>query len=358
MTLKQISSYTFSLIILLASCTNSKKKTIDKMFSENILLKEGRICIEGAVLGQIEGISCNNKNLIVLDYHTGNSFTLFEIDSCMFVGRFGTIGQGPNELELGTYGQIEMNNFYLFYDQTGFIGKYNIDSLLEDINTVPSQMVKYKIIDAQLSKAIPINDSLFIGAGTYMSKFQYVLFDKNSNVLDYYMDIYNIDDEDFNKYHKFLSNQGVLRKRPNKNQFVYSLNFSSNIDFLEIKDNKIQLIKSLRMHNPDYRPLSDGGLNRVLPAKNNPIGYIDLCTTEKYVYALYTNKKLFTNNVGNDYNSKTVLIFDWNGNPVKKITIDQEAFYICVDEKSEKMYVAAIDSNFGWVILSYNVGNL
>lgn len=228
--------------------------------------------------------------IIVLDYHSGNSFTLFDINTYKLVGRFGAIGKGPNELALGTYEQIVKNDFYLFYDPTGFIGKYPISFLNEDINTSSTQLVKYKVIDAQLSRTLPVNDSLFFGAGTYLSKYQFVLFDKHSNVLDYNVEIYNAHDETFNKYHKFLSNQGVLRKHPNENQFVYSLNFSSNIDFLEIKENKVQLIKSLRLQNPNYQPISDKNFNRVLPSDNNIIGYIDLCATEKYVYALYTDK--------------------------------------------------------------------
>lgn len=356
---KQILLYTLFFFFALISCTNNKKKSINDTFSEKIILKESATFIDGDDLAQIEGICCNDQNIIVLDYHSGYSFTLFDVDSCKLVGRFGAIGQGPDELALGTYGQIEKDNFYLFYDQTGFIGKYAISSLNKDINTTPRQMVRYQIIDAQLSQAIPINDSLFIGAGTYMSKFQFVLFDKYSNVLDYNVEIYNASEKTFNKYHKFLSNQGVLRKRLNQDQFVYSLNFSSNIDFLELKENKIQLIKSLRLHNPNYQPISDNNLNRVLPSDNNIIGYIDLCATEKYVYALHTDKKLFTNNIGNDYNSKTVLVFDWKGYPVKKIELNQNAFYICVNESAEKLYAAVIDSSSSeWVIVSYDIRDL
>lgn len=356
MTQKQILSYIFGGLILV-SCTN--KKSINDSFSEKIFLSKSEICIDGEDLAQIEGIYCNNKNIIVLDYHSGNSYSLFDINTYRLLGRFGTIGQGPNELALGTYGQIEKDAFYLFYDQTGYIGKYSISSLSKDINIPSTQMVEYEVPDAQLSQALPINDSLFFGAGTYLSKSQFVIFDKHSNVIDYNVDIYNVHEETFNKYHKFLSNQGVLRKHPNEPRFVYSLNFSSNIDFVEIKENKVHLIKSLRLENPNYQPISEHNLNRVLPATDNIIGYIDLCATERYVYALHADKKLFTNNVGNDYSSRTILVFDWEGNPVKKMEIDQNAFYICVDESANKLYAAVIDSSSsGWAIVKYDIMGL
>ena len=352
--------YTISCMALILfaifSCINkNEERTINKLFSETLILKNDNVCIEGKDLAQIEGISCNNKSLIVLDYHSGKSYSLFNIDSCKLIGRFGSIGQGPGELSLGTEGYIENNNFYLFYDQTGFIGKQSIDSLYMNINSHPDPIAKYKIPDAQFSKVISVNDSLFIGAGTYKSKYQFALFDRLSNIIDYNMDIYNINDNTFNEYHKFLSNQGVLRKRPNGNQFVYSLNFSANIDFMEVQNNKIQLIKSIRLQKPDYRPITDDNLNRVLPSNDNIIGYIGLCATEKYVYALYTDKKLFADNKWNDYSSNKILVFDWNGNPIKIIELKKNVYYICVNEESGKIYAAIINSNLGWSIVSYDM---
>lgn len=343
------------LMLTAVGCNNRDSKTLLDIFPKQIDLI-GDICnIDDDSLASIEDIQCNDSSLLVFDYHSGESFTLFDINSGKMVARFGTIGQGANEIPLGVYGNLEENDFYIHYDQTGYIGKYNIDSLYTNVDLSPSCLAKYKIQEAQLSRLVVMNDTLFLGAGTYKSEYQYLLFDKNSNVIDYAVDIYNVDENSLNKYHKFLSNQGKLRKCPGKNQFVYSINYSSNIDFFEIRNNKIDVIKSFRLKDPMYKPMQDGKYNRMIPLDDNIIGYIDIAPTDKFVYALYADKKISEDNVGNDLSSNIILVFDWEGNPIKQYKIDREAFYIAVDGVSQKLYAAVINQNEGWSIICYSI---
>ncbi len=44
---------------------------------------------------------------------------------------------------------------------------------------------------------------------------------------------------------------------------------------------------------------------------------------------------------------------------MKKIELNQNAFYICVNESAEKLYAAVIDSSSSeWVIVSYDIRDL
>mgnify|MGYP003418024977 FL=1 len=354
--MKHIYIFIISFILLSTSCSKREKDFPDSIFSTTLELSQSDFNIEEKDLAQIEGIHCNDSVLIVLDFHSGDSYTLFDINSGKIIRRFGAIGQGPNEIPLGTYGYIEDKYFYLFYDQIGYIGKYSIDSLCNTKSiSHPHRLAKYQLEETQLSRAISLNDSIFLGAGTYKSKFQYTLFNKYNNILDYSIEIYNSNSKDFNKYHKFLSNQGNLKKRPNRNQFVYSLNFSSNLDIVEINNNKIHLIKSLHFANPNYQPVSNDNLNRVIPSKENIIGYLDICATKEYIYALYADKKRFTDNKSNNYNSDTILVFDWNGNPIRKLKLTNEAYYICINEDRQMLYAAVKDASYGWSIISYKL---
>lgn len=89
---------------------------------------KGGVCdISDDHLAQIEGIQCNDSNLMVLDYHSGKSFTLFELDSGRMIGRFGSIGQGAGEIPLGAYGYLEKSYIYIPYQPTEYIGKYDIE---------------------------------------------------------------------------------------------------------------------------------------------------------------------------------------------------------------------------------------
>lgn len=343
------------LIFIVASCKNNDSKMLLDQFPEHIDLTSDLCNIDDDSLAQIEDIQCNDSCLLVFDYHSGKSFTLFNSNSGKMVARFGAIGQGTHEIPLGTYGDLEDNHFYIHYDQTGYIGKYDMDSLYTDGDFPPTCLAKYKIPEAQFSRVVEVNDSTFLGAGTYKSEYQYLLFDRNSHIVDYAVKIYNAEEPNLNEYHKFLSNQGKLRKCPANNKFVYSINYSSNIDFFEVRNNKIDLIKSLRLKNPVYEPMQDGKYNRMIPLDDNVIGYIDIAPTNEYVYALYTSKKIAEDTVGNDLSSNIILVFDWEGNPVKQYKIDREAFYIAVDAASEKIYAAVMNQDEGWTIVSYPI---
>ena len=124
---------------------------------------------------------------------------------------------------------------------------------------------------------------------------------------------------------------------------------------LGYKTDKIHLIKSLHFANPNYQPVSNDNLNRVIPSKENIIGYLDICATKEYIYALYADKKRFTDNKSNNYNSDTILVFDWNGNPIRKLKLTNEAYYICINEDRQMLYAAVKDASYGWSIISYKL---
>lgn len=171
--------------------------------------------------------------------------------------------------------------------------KYSLDSLRNSRKKdgSPVRLAQYKIPEAQISKLIAIDDTTFLCAGTYKSRFQYLLFNKNDSVLDYGVDVYNTADSAFQTYTRYLSNQGNLVMNPEKHTFAGSINFSSNIDFFEIVNNKIELIKSLRLGDPINKPVNEEGIYYVDLTENTQTGYIDLSATSKYVYALYSDKK-------------------------------------------------------------------
>jgi hypothetical protein len=105
-----------------------------------------------------------------------------------------------------------------------------------------------------------------------------------------------------------------------------------------------------------FKAVQDGDFNRVIPDNNNTIGYIDLATDSENVYALYADKKIFNKNgKGNSRCSNIILIFDWEGNMVKKIKLDNEGYHITVNEKAKKIYAAIKNADEGWRIIFYDL---
>jgi hypothetical protein len=354
--MKKISLLLLLSILILISCKNKKSESPINLFSDSKKISEKKFNINDDSLALIEGIQCNDSSLIVIDYNSGKSFTLFSPLNGKYIGRFGRIGQGPGEIPLGCYGNLECNRFTIAYSYTGLIAMYNTNALLKNIDSKPKELTKYKIPEAMLSRIIPLNDSIFLGAGVFKSEFQYLLFNNANKIVDYKVSIFNSKDKKINIYHKHLSNQGTLKKHPSENKFVYSVKYSSNIDFLKIVKNRIHVIKSIHFKNPAFTPIQNGIINQIVPDKNCTIGYLDLATSSKYVYALYTDKHFFNNNdKENNYCSKTVLVFDWNGNPVKKYELKNEAYYITINEHYKTLYAAIKKSDGGWSVVYYEL---
>ncbi|MDR1980893.1 MAG: TolB-like 6-bladed beta-propeller domain-containing protein [Tannerellaceae bacterium] len=332
--------------IMLCAC---KKKAVE---TPEVLLELDEVAygIDEEDLAQIEGLQCTDSVLIVFDYHSGQTFSLFHLNTGRTYGRFGQIGQGPDEIPLGCSGFANQDMFHLFSYPTSFVARYHLDSLLSNIRSKPLVLTKYTIPDAAFSQVIPINDSLFVGAGVYQSTFQYVLFNSKNEILDYYVEIYNSRNNWVSWFDKFLSNQGCLKKHPGKNQFVYTLNNSGNIDFFEVVDNKIKVINLRRQKNPVYKPFQQGGLSGVVPdAESCIIGYIDISAGNEYVYALYTDHK-----VDEAYKSNRVLVYDWSGNFVEEYRLNHDAYYITVNERLNRLFAAIRNEDGGWRITSYD----
>lgn len=353
---KKIKENSFLLMILficiLGACKNEKPHSVLNLFSESQRLSQKESNIPEDSLATIEGLVCDEENLVVYDLHSGDSYTLFDKNTGAYITRFGTIGQGPDEIPAGCYGYLRNKKFSVFDDQIRIVMKYSLDSLRNN-NMVkhPVCLAKYEIPDARISRLIAIDDSTFFGAGTYKSQYQYLLFDKSSKIIDYGVNVYNASDDAFNMYTKYLANQGDLVIQPGKNVFACSVNFSSNLDIVEIVDQKIELIKSLRFADPLYKPMSDGIYQSVDLTENSQVGYINLSATSKYIYALYSDKKLYENG----RKSNVILAFDWDGNAVKKYILDTDAYYIAVDNTDQTVYAAVKNADGGWSIVNYAI---
>lgn len=296
-------------------------------------------------LGLIEGLHCNDSILITLDFHDSKSYSLFDISTGILKKRFGEIGHGHDEIPLGCVGNIWKNNFCVFDDQISLIAKYKLT--LSDSKSTYDTKVHYQITDASFTKIVPIDSIHFLGMGVYKDKYQYIIFNNKNNVLDYAFEIYNATDDSFDKYHRHLSNQGFLVKHPKKACFAGAIKRSSNIDFFTLENNQIKKIESLRYHDPLYSTTNVNGLRRVIPSDYDINGFLDLCCTEKFVFALYSEEK----QKDCPYYSHIILVFSWKGEPIYQIRMPNEIYYIAAN--NTKLYTVERNKEGYFIIKSY-----
>lgn len=332
-------------VLLLISC-HETSSLLSEFPAGNVKITENANLINSEDLGLIEGIHCNDSLLVALDFHNRKSYTLFSLIDGIKIKRFGEIGKGHFEIPMGCEGGIYKNNFVAFDDETSQIASYTLSS---DSNVVKCNAIqKYKIPKAQFTKIIPVSSGEFLGMGTYKDAYQYVLFDKANQVLDYNYKIYNADDDKFDTYHKFLSNQGFLARHPYKELFVGAIRYSSNIDFFKIEHQKIVGIKSWNGENPQYDTKQIMGLSQVVPSDGAINGVINLCGTSKYVFVLYSD----VNIQKAPRKSKNILVFDWEGNKLCKIDMKNDIYFIAANGKT--LYTVEKDKSKRFVVKGFS----
>lgn len=348
----------FLLGVILVSCHFEKENEVWTKFPfAQSLEKLDSALVNVDSIGVIIGLACDGRNLVVTDPHSGKCYTLFDAKTGEYIGRFGTIGQGPEEIERTYPGYLSDGIFIICDDQTRRVQRYYMDSLRHGRKDAsPVRLIQYKLNDLYVSKLAVLNDSIFFAAGLFQPKYQFCLFDKNSEVLSAGVEVYNAADSSFNAFTRMQSNQGYLVAHPKlKTRFAFSLLFSSNMDIVDVERGEIVLVKSLHWKDPMLTPtvMSVGGMTAYSadPLPDTPVGYLDLCASEKGIYALYSDKRFSESK----RESKDILFFDWEGKAVARYELDTDAYYIAVTPNGQILYAAVKNEKGAWGVACYRI---
>lgn len=115
------------------------------------------------------------------------------------------------------------------------------------------------------------------------------------------------------------------RIKPDKSKLATAMRHLGQINILDIKSGEW---KGFRMKNTlDFTSLTSD-------IKNFNNYYTDVCTDNKYIYALYLNKPIYESN----WSSNIIHVFDWEGTPQYEITLSEPVLQITVDNDSGTIY--------------------
>jgi len=133
--------------------------------------------------------------------------------------------------------------------------------------------------------------------------------------------------------------------RPDGKRFFFTCEDSEVFEIIEItQNNKLNKVFEFHGELGNFKPEGDG-INSISAAidRNSKTKFIDSYCTQDYIYLLYSNK-VIGNNTYNAYLAKTVLVFDWDGNPVKLLNLDMDVSNIAIHENDRYMYAYSNDT--------------
>lgn len=338
-------------IILFSSCKEDKKISVDPRdsFQYEDYLTSINLPISQSINQAYELLQVDDF-LIVSDPDEFYHFKLFDIKDQKIIGRFGKIGDGPCEIFFPTSLQriatnsntIGLNNRRKFQ----FL-EVNLDSIIKggkygcDYST--------KSFDTDYQKIVKLDHENFVGVGLFEKRFA---LSKLNEKEPYYLGLnYPFESEfpDYNHEVLAMAYQGNLIVNPNKDRFFFSSTRSANLDIIEYQRDKLKPISI----NHFWPPVFTGSSGSSVQAKmsiENKAGFLSASGTEKYIYLLFSGKKASENSNYSD----VILVYDWNGDPVKKILLDVKVNLISVSEDDEKIIAYFDDGKPNLILFDIN----
>lgn len=288
-------------------------------------------------IGEIVSMGIMDTVLVVSEFSGEKVFKLFSIENGSLIQSSVNRGRGPNELDL-SYNILELDedNFVIFDRiRSEFIYLSLCDLLMG--NEIFSQREKHNY---SVFNSIIINDSLRVFTGPFDS-YQYLLTNistGNSTFYQEYPDLGTLKSiQTATKAHGY---QGHFTAIFGKNRFAFLSSLVGFFEICEIKDNEVIPVFRKSYGVPDLYVVQ----NRTALTPDLPYYFNSLSSTNEYVFTIYSGRTIREHGEEEYYAGNNLLVFDWNGNPVKRFVLDSYIRTFALDKKNMRLYGYSMNS--------------
>jgi len=321
-------------LFFLYSCSNSKRQK-----SINILQHQ-TIDLGINLIGYGGFLAFYQDAVIGLDFASPMPpfFCFKPNESSQMFFHFGNKGQGPDDFLMPLSIQYINNNT---------VGTFDVMSKTYSEFSIPAKNEVLRInrkirFQAPLTQLIKTAFNQYIGLLAINNE-MFLLTDSSGIPIKSFFEYpyRNNDERRFEK--RSVAYQGTLAANPSKNKFIYSCFKGEIIHFYEIEDGNIKKINIIENEYPIYRDASEANNTSVAYGAQGVDGYVATYATEKFVYAIYSGRKILerVNNRIVNLEGTWLRIFDWDGILVKEYELDVPCSYLCISDDDSKIWAIA-----------------
>jgi len=288
-------------------------------------------------------------SFLIFNHITGDYFfSLYNLQTKKFVGKFLQRGRGPNEFSnLSYWDEYTFQNnerwLYMSDNNLNCIFKFNLSGYFKTKTTQIELLHQY---NGRQMKNHAINDTTFLS-------FMITFFDKEVRV--FYRKYFSTSDrleeieltrKNVNGYEEFDKLWSAEYIRPDKKKMAMAMIHCNRIHIFDLEEfrNNITLVPKNQLN------ISLSELVKQDPLKTT-IYYISTKATQDYIFALFQNIRI------SDYqqrlNKMEIHVFDWNGYPVFKLVVNEYINDFCVDWGTKIMYAFDYEENIYQYDLSH-----
>ncbi|MES2005757.1 MAG: BF3164 family lipoprotein [Bacteroidota bacterium] len=141
---------------------------------------------------------------------------------------------------------------------------------------------------------------------------------------------------------------GFLFLKPTEEKVAIALRYTDRIEIFDLHTQKSKLIKGPENYAPEFMPIKVYGRDLMVMGRTEKtrMAFQKGTVTNRYIYLLYSGN--YDEQVYNPQSQiraagKYIYVYDWNGNPIRKYSLDRYVTCIAVSEDDKVLY--AFDRN-------------
>ena len=297
---------------------------------------------DNEILGNPSDLILIDSALIVLDKIGKEPFHLYNTISEKYVASTGRYGEGP--LEYNNLGKLyTLDNYIYVYDvNVKRCYKLQLDSFnLRNVSTKAIWQGDTLIHFYTL----PMKNGDFFCFGSYKDN-RIKIVDRNGQLKESLFEYPYRDNTERQLKPKLrsLAYRGPADKKPNEDSFVQVMSNSDMIFIYQTINNKVE-VKEIINSYPTYKTEEDETGYSVPISAHTPHCYLDVATTNRYIYLLYSGKTYADKGMDSFYGEQ-IFVYDWKGTPICKLDLDLSAKLICPSPDDDFLYTISLNPDY------------
>ncbi|MEN7549831.1 BF3164 family lipoprotein [Rapidithrix thailandica] len=321
------------LVHFLISCGNTPEKEsghLPTLFTVKTDLK-AKTLIKGPQLQDPWDIALIDSTLIIGNYKGEPLLELYDLFGKP-IKQTTAKGKGPGEiLVIGNIQVSQNNNNFWVYDLFGKkLLKFSLKELLKKEKYVPETLVTFsneKESSAYFSSTLVGNDYLIGESISPQGRF--ALLKPNGSLIKYMVNFPEKTDKSLSAIENAKLYEGELVLSPDRKKLAFVTNNACRIDLYEVTQTGIDSIWSYERFPPNgYKRIQIGGQSQIAFTNKAQTGYLDIATSENFVYALFSGKKIGEK----DYSFGNIIhVVSWDGRKTFEYHLDKNINRLTVD---------------------------
>lgn len=147
------------------------------------------------------------------------------------------------------------------------------------------------------------------------------------------------------------AHHGVIATRPGSTQFVIANRYADELEFFQLDNTEAILAKGPADIHRVYKVKNNNGIPSMLLGADARHGYLDVAASNKYVYALFSGRKV---DETNSIQCRTIHVYDWHGRLVRMLALNIDVTDIAVSQDDEYLY--AVKNIPGPAVVVFDMG--